>query len=625
MRMAARWRLFVRNLRPGLTVRLVVLAALVGILGGAAALVLTWVIHWSTDHLLVGLTGFSSAAPSGEGGSPGGGTDVVPWLLTLVPAAGGLLSGWLVWKFAPEAEGHGTDAMIRSYHRGGGDARGRVAIVKTIASGITVGTGGSAGREGPIAQIAGVLGSKLAGALRLTVKERRVLLVAGAAGGVGAMFRAPLGGALFASEVLYRDPEIESDSLLPSIFCSIVAYSVYVFGATWLLPGDGARLFGDLSNLRFTHLGDLPAYVVLGALCAAAGWLHVRVFYGARDRLFGRLPVPAWVRPGIGGLILGLMATAVWSWSVAEGRGLGGINLLGGGYGLMQEALDGRLSVQGSEVAGWSLAGLLLGLACLKMFATAASVSSGGSGGVFSPTLAIGALLGGAVGAVCASWVEDPRAFVLVGMGGFFAGIAKIPLTSVIMVSEMTQDYGLILPMMLVSGIAFVTSQRWTLYQEQVPGKVDSPAHRGDFLIDVLEEVSVAEVMEEKDNRTFVAPGTPLRQILKLVSETTAKVFVVVDDDQKLIGVFAARDVRRIMQETEVIDLVCAVDIATPEVVTADPAEDLGRVLHRMTQYEVDALPVMDPQAPGRVVGVVTEFRVMSVYDERLTGAARGR
>ena len=226
------------------------------------------------------------------------------WLVVLVPTVGGLISGILVFTWAPEAEGHGTDAMIRSFHRGGGQVRSRVPIIKSVASIITIGTGGSAGQEGPIAQIGAGFGSLLAGVLKLPPTDRRLLMLAGAAGGVGAIFRAPLGGALFAGEVLYSSTAFESAALLPCLASSIVAYSTFALFVTprpiFLLPKE----------MVFHGLRDLPLFVILTLACAAMGWLYVRVFYGLRDRFFKPMPIPKQFKPAVGGLLLGLLALA---------------------------------------------------------------------------------------------------------------------------------------------------------------------------------------------------------------------------------------------------------------------------------------------------------------------------
>ena len=277
------------------------------------------------------------------------------WLVLLVPTVGGLISGVMVFTWAPEAEGHGTDAMIRAFHQGGGMIRTRVPFIKSLASIITIGTGGSAGQEGPIAQIGSGFGSYLARILKLPAGERRVLMLAGAAAGIGAIFRAPLGGALFAGEVLYSSSAFESAALLPCLASSIVAYSTF---ALFITP----KPIFSLPVLSFQGLRDLPLYVGLTLVCAALGWLYVRVFYGMRDHFFKPIASSqACSNLRSGGFLLGLLALAY-------------PQVMTGGYGWVQWGAIGMppeltLADELSYVPHMGM-GLLLLLAILKIVAT---------------------------------------------------------------------------------------------------------------------------------------------------------------------------------------------------------------------------------------------------------------
>lgn len=270
------------------------------------------------------------------------------WLL-VIPALGGLLSGLLVYLVAPEAEGHGTDAMIESFHQRGGHIRKRVPLVKIVASAVTIGSGGSAGKEGPIAQIGSGFGSFFATVLKLKPRDRRLLVLAGAAGGIGAIFRAPLGAALFAPEVLYRETEFEYEAILPCIISSIVAYSVFT-------NVYGRRAIFSPGTVDFT-LPELIPYALFGVVCALVGFVYIRVFYGLRDRFFNPLGIPRLVKPALGGLMVGAVAFLF-------------PQIMDGGYGWVQAALEGKLF--------W---GTMLLLAFLKILATSCTISSGGSGG----------------------------------------------------------------------------------------------------------------------------------------------------------------------------------------------------------------------------------------------------
>jgi len=435
--------------------RLLIYSALVGVVAGLGAAFFYYGLQQFQAVVLGDIVGYIP---------PTAGTDAISrppqmptqwWLLLLVPSLGGLACGALVYTFAPEAEGHGTDAIVRSFHRLNGKIRARVPFVKTIASIITIGTGGSAGREGPIAQIGAGFGSFLADRLKLSDRDRRLLMLSGAAGGIGAIFRAPLGGGLFLSEVLYGSTAMETAAVIPNFIASITAYMVFtqIFGAGLALDTPAGMEFGGAM--------ELPFYLVFAILCALVGYLYVLVFYGTRNRLFRPLPIPLILKPAVGGLMLGVLA--IWL-----------PQILAGGYGWIQMAIDGKLAL-----------GLMLVLCLGKIFATAFTISSGGSGGVFAPSLFIGAMLGGAFGLACEQFfpgtIKHPEAFVLVGMGGVFAGVARVPLTAMLMVSEMTGNYNLLVPLMLVCIINMaVLAPRWSLYEQQVLGLADSPAHQGE-------------------------------------------------------------------------------------------------------------------------------------------------
>ncbi|WP_233579148.1 chloride channel protein [Tautonia sociabilis] len=528
------------------------------------------------------------------------------WLVPLVPAIGGLISGFLVFTWAPEAEGHGTDALIRAFHRGGGQIRARVPLIKGVASVITIGTGGSAGSEGPIAQVGAGFGSFLARLLRLTPDERRLLMLAGAAGGIGAIFRAPLGGALFACEVLYMTAAMESAALLPCLASAIVAYSTF---ALFITP----RPIFIVPALEFHGLPELPLFALLGIACAGVGWLYVRVFYGMRDHLFRPLPLPRHLKPAVGGLLLGLLAVAF-------------PQLLTGGYGWVQWGAIGlppslTLPGQSAFEPGMGVA-MLLSLALLKTVATGLTISSGGSGGVFGPSIFIGGMLGGAVGQLLGAALPgldlNPAAFALVGMGGFFAGVSKTPLSSIVMVCEMSGSYSLLVPLMLVCGLNVGLSRRWTIYEEQVASPVDSPAHQGDFVVDVLERLRVDQVRVRTEGLEVVPAATPFSQVVRRVARSTETLFPVVNEEGLLTGIFSLRDVRLALLGTANLgELVIADDIARPPL-TVTPEDDLHTALKRMTELNVDELPVVPADGPTRLIGLLGRKDLVKAYSAQI-------
>lgn len=569
------------------------LGAVIGVASGLGAVVFHVVLGAASDITMHDLAGFYPPPAGGEGTAPP--LDAPPptrWILFLLPIVGGLVSGWVVFRFAPEAEGHGTDALIRAFHRLRGQIRARVPPVKSIGSILTIATGGSAGREGPIAQIGAGIASALGGWLHFSMRDRRLLVLAGAAGGIGAIFRAPLGAALFSTEVLYRSVDLEFEAIIPSIISSIVSYSVFVtfFPAT-------ERLFA-IPNVGFHNPLELPIYAVMAFLLAIAGLIYVRFFYGTRDRLFHRIPIPNHFKPALGGLLLSCLALFL-------------PQILGQGYGWVQNAIDGKLAI-----------GTMFLLAFAKVAATSFTISSGGSGGVFGPSIYIGAMLGGAYGFLVSQWfpgiVEHPSSFVLVGMAGFFAGVAKVPIAALIMVCEMTGGYDLIVPLMLVCVISFLFSRNWTLYEEQVSSLLDSPAHLGDFVKDILAEMSVGEVLSRDRPIESIPESMPLHEVLGRVRASTADAFPVVDPKGRLKGLFRLGDLRNVFDETGAGDLIIAKDIATEEVLTLTPSDDLNRALRALTHENSEVVPVVDSTRGRILLGMLSRRDLIAAYAERV-------
>ncbi len=432
--------------------RLLFDTVLLGLAGALFSQLFIALLRGANALLLGGIAGYRAPGLPTEGGSPI--ESIGPhglWMIPVVTTAGGLVVGILTEWLAPEAEGHGTDAVIKSFHRADGLVRARVPFVKLIASAITIGSGGVAGREGPMALITGGVGSWYATVTRRTGKERRLLLLVGMAAGISAIFRSPIGAAILAVEIPYLDMEFEPGALLYTAIGAIVAYAV-----NGLVVGFEPLFRFSTLNEQLPHPVDYGVYVVLGVVAGIVAAVVPHFFYGGRD-FFRRLPVPAWVRPAIGGLLTGLLALVV-------------PKVIGGGYGWMQQAIDGRLAL-----------GTLAALVVAKAVAMTFTVSSGGSGGVFAPTLFIGAMLGGALAAA----LHMPFApLVIVGMAAVFAGAAHVPIATMMMVTEMTGGYGLLVPATLAVVLSYLIQVRLTrgskvrgLYEAQVTSRADSPAH----------------------------------------------------------------------------------------------------------------------------------------------------
>ena len=566
--------------------RLMLLSVAVGIIAGLGAILFDNLLGLILDAVLRAYTGYfepaRGSAPSAVATAASGRS---LWLL-LLPALGGLLSGVIVFSIAPEAEGQGTDAMIESFHERGGQIRKRVPLVKIVASALTIGSGGSAGKEGPISQIGAGFGSAVAATLRLKPREQRILVLAGAAGGIGAIFQAPLGAALFAPEVLYRETEFESEAILPCVVSSIIAYAVYT-----QFYRKGALFFPG--PVDFSIRAELLPYAVFGVLCALVGFLFVRIFYGARDRFFRPLRIHRMLKPALGGLMVGCIAFFV-------------PQIMNGGYGWVQTAMEGKLL--------WPLMLLLAGL---KIVATSCTISSGGSGGVVGPSLFIGAMLGGAFGflghEVAPGWVLHPHSFVLVGMGGFFAGVAKVPIASIIMACEMSASYTLLVPLMIVSSISYLLLQNVNLFEKQQVSRFASPAHLTEFARGMLERIRVQEAVHPQPI-TRIPETMPFGELVRTVTRSGESHFPVVDAAGRMTGIVSINDIRSVLFENDVDHVIIAKDVATVSVVSVFQDDTLQQALDKMAAIGVDELPVVDREKPDAIVSMISKRDIVNYY-----------
>ena len=456
------------------TYRLISYCILVGAFGAFAALGFDWAVATAQHLMLEGIGGY---VPPGPGVlDPHA---IIPpwtqrWWIPVATTLGGLLSGVLVFSLAPEAEGHGTDAAVAAYHQKGGEVRTRIPFIKAVASALTIGSGGVAGKEGPTAQISVGLGAILGRLLHLRGQERRILLLAGMAAGLAAIFRAPLGMAIFAVEILYSGMLFETEALIYTVIAAVTSYAIHGFFVGW------SPIFAIPGGLAFRHPLILLGFAGLGVVAGIFGAVLPSVFYYVRDG-FHKIPGPPHYKPALGGFLVGLIGMAV-------------PQVLGTGYGWVELTLAGKISL-----------GMLFVILLLKGPSMALTIGSGGSGGVFAPTVTMGALLGGAVGLGLQQLLPQlevaPAAFVVVGMAAIFSGAARTPISTLIMVAEMTGGYGLIVPAMLANILAFLVQRSLTagrkyptLYESQVPGPEDSPAHRGVFVRRAFEMLEGGEV-----------------------------------------------------------------------------------------------------------------------------------
>jgi CIC family chloride channel protein len=566
--------------------RWLLVGGLIGIVAGLGSIVFSWAISEATRLFLGQGAGFIPPVSFGEG--PTIVTAISRrWMIPVITTVGGILSGFIVYKFAPEAEGHGTDAAIDAFHNKEGSIRARIPLVKLVASAITIGSGGSAGREGPTAQIAAGFGSLLGRFLKLTVQERRIAVAAGIGAGIGAIFKAPLGGAILSTEILYLEG-FEVGALIPAFIASIIGYTIY---SAW---AGFTPVFGGHLDVTFNDPYQLLYYAGLGILCGLVGSLYPRVFYAVRD-LFKKLPVSNYVKPAIGGLIVGLM-------------GLFLPQVLGMGYGWLQIAMTPQTMLG---------IGLMVILVFAKIAATSFSIGSGGSGGVFAPGLFIGGLIGAIVWTGFHTTLPHmpvtPEPFVVVGMMALFGGVARAPLAVMFMVGEMAGSYSMLAPAMIAVSIAYILIGKHTIYESQVASPAVSPAHMFEFSFPLLRRLTVKDAMNPIVKT--VPQETTAQQALDMLTDLHIKSLPVTSNGHvRLAGIVTARDVLRTPRDVRGITAVA--DIMTREVVSIRPHESLDTAMELMTQHDIASLPVIDGESGAGLVGIVTRADISRAYTQ---------
>ena len=379
------------------------------------------------------------------------------WLFLVLPALGALLGYLLIKRFDSLEHARGTDSSILAFHRRHGYVPPAVLPIKSVASVLTVASGGSAGYEGPVTLLGASCGSIVASWFGLSRRARRILMTAGISAGIAALFQAPLAGAIFGFEVLYSSSDIEYDCILPCFVASTIAYTIFAYFFGW------GALFPMPTDIAYSNGLRLLPYFVLAFVITFGVRFYIGC-YTSVEHLFGEMKIPGWVKVVLGGLVTGIIGFFLPV-------------VFGTSYPVIQATLS-------SEAFADGIVSAVMLLACFlaKAIATSFTVGSGGSGGVFAPALVCGASLGGAVGiffarVLPASWGVHPAAFALVGMAGFLASAIRTPLTAIVMVAEISGNHQLLVPAMWVCGISFWLNNGWTLYRSQVHSRESSPVH----------------------------------------------------------------------------------------------------------------------------------------------------
>jgi CIC family chloride channel protein len=568
---------------------LLMTATVVGLGAGVGAVVFRWLIN---TVAWIGYTWFPSLL--GEGSR---------FYVIIVPAVGGALVGLLTYNFAREAKGHGVPEVMEAVALRGGRIRPRVAAVKALASSITIGSGGSAGREGPIVQIGSALGSTLGQIFNLSDDRIRNLVACGAAGGIAATFNAPIAGVIFALEIILRE---FSARYFSTVVISAVTASVI-----------GRIVFGDFPAFPLPALYQINSiweygfYALLGILAALTGVVFVRALYFSEDLFEKITAIPEWVKPAVGGALLGLIAiiyplvTRV-TWDRVP-------QVFNVGYDVIESALSGQV-----------LIGTVLVLLLLKIVATSLTLGSGGSGGVFAPSLFMGAMLGSAFGLTVNMLFPEiaapAGAYALVGMAAVFSASALAPISAVIFLFELTGDYRIILPLMLTVVVASLLARRLMRGESIYTIKL---SRRGVHLdggrdTDIIQGVHVQEVMS-LDPET-VPTSTSLVELSEKFRRSRHRGFPVVDGEGDLWGIVTLQDLERAIEanspRTTTVEKLAT---PLPRVVTTTPDESIGDVLIKMGPRDLGRLPVVEAPGSTKLVGLISRVDIVRAYNVALT------
>ncbi|MDK2974197.1 MAG: chloride channel protein family [Methanofollis sp.] len=585
--------------------RIFLIAIVVGVISGVGALFFFEGLKFGTHFFMETLVGFNLP---GEGQSI---ADIAlwsppqtPWLILPVICFGGLLSGLLVYTFAPEAEGHGTDAAIKAFH-GEGRIRRRVPLLKAITAIITISTGGSAGREGPTAQMSAGFGSLVADYLGLSAKERRIAIATGIGSGIGTIFKAPLGGAILAAEVLYTR-DFESDAIVPGFLASVIGYAI--FGTV-----EGFDPVFSPVKVEWT-IPQLPFFLFLGVICAGFGLLYIRTFYRTRNvfsGFFERHGIPKHFKPLSGAFVTGALVVGLCY--LSPDTAVMGLAGLGTGYGFIQLALYSMLPLS-----------VLIVIPFIKILTTSLTIGSGGSGGVFAPGLMIGGAVGGAVGLIFHMLapalvpIELVPGFVIVGMIALFGAISNAPIAVMLMVVEMTGNFSLFVPAMGAVAVAYVLTGEETIFVEQVRSKAQSRAHRGEFEVDIMESIRVKEAMIPAPAVITLSPDDTCTKVFSLITATTHTGYPVLDGD-RLVGIITTRDVRKLLAEGSLA--LSVGERMTRAPVTIEESRTLEEALGMMIEHNIHHLPVVGDKDPAHLTGFLTRTDLMLAHTRSLASS----
>ena len=556
---------------------MLLLAAVIGFLAGVASTLFRRLIEFfgvifSADSLtVIGITGSS-----------------IPFLLPLMPMIGGIITGVICHFFPDAVKENGVHRVMHAVAMKAGKIRKRTLLTCSTTSALTIGSGGSAGREGPTVQIGSAVGSALGNLFHLSHERIQVLVGCGAAAGIAASFNAPLAGVLFALEIILSNFTIHTFS--PIVVASVI-------GTATGRAMEGNEITFNVPVHELVSYSEIIFYLFLGLLCGVVSKLFTYSYFKAHDIFDKKVRLPKPLKPALGGLIVGFISISFPA-------------ILGNGYDFMEKALNGELF--------W---GLAFALIFLKIISTSATLGSGGLGGVFAPSLFIGAMLGSTYGtlvhAINPSFTASPETYALVGMGAVAGAVMQAPLTNILMLFELTNDYTIILPIMItciVSAYTFRAFDKNSIYIQKLLKEGINIKYGRE--VSILNSIKVNDVLSK--DVTTIPEGMPFRKILETISYSKNFYFPVVDSQGEMSGILSFHMIREMIFEEELGDLIVANDLKVKSVMTLTPENNLNQAMEMFAKLDVEQLPVVHRDDLKRVIGMVNRGEVVAAYNREV-------
>ena len=557
---------------------MIIIAIIIGVLAGYSAVAIRFMIE---EFSLISFPGEGSIVENIMN---------APWyMVVLIPAIGGLIVGPLIYFFAPEAKGHGVPEVMQAILLKHGKIRPRVAGIKALASAITIGTGGSVGREGPIIQIGSSIGSTVGQFFRVPRKKLKTLVACGAAAGIAAAFNAPIAGALFAVEIILMDFAVAQFSpiVISAVIATVVSHSY-----------DGNLAAFTVPSYEYASPYELGFYFILGAASGLVSYLFIKVLYYSEDFFESKLKIPEYLQPIIGGVLIGIIALVF-------------PQVMGVGYDSINNALHGNMI--------WYVALLLV---FLKILATSLTLGSGGSGGIFAPSLFMGAMLGYFFGALANSLFPDitagPGAYALVAMGGLVAGTTRAPITAIIIVFELTYDYEIILPLMITAIVSTIVSSYFSnesIYTLKLLLRGISISEGTET--NTMESILVKDVYEEKFTSIDVTDN--FSKVVNTVLSGNGVEFPVLDNDKRIVGIISINDLKELIFEKDALSsLLIAGDLAHIKFEALTLEDNCKTALEKLRKYHFEGIPVVESQSSKKIIGMIWRNDIQDAYQKEI-------